>query len=125
MLGVRRFKGTQIDLWQGDITKFATDRSEAAPKAGPSDANADGPRRLWVELLDKSEIQGGRHLAIAITDATTSSTIMNALKDFLNTRSTSKIKRITLVARDMPTYDALQDSLYASFEDLDHDSTPA
>ena len=25
MLGLRRYKGTQIDLWQGDITSFAAD----------------------------------------------------------------------------------------------------
>lgn len=123
MLGVRRFKGTQIDLWQGDITKFATDRSENAPHASPSDPNSDGFRSLWAALLEKAESAGGRHLAVAIAETAASPEIMTALKDFLNRRITSKIKRITLVAANMPTYDVLQDSLFASFEDLDHDST--
>lgn len=125
MLGVRRFKGTQIDLWQGDITKFATDRSEYAPHTGPSDPNSDGLRSLWAALLEDAEVAGGRHLAVAVADVDASPVIMTALKDFLNGRQTSKIKRITLVATNTPTYDMLQDSLFASFEDLDHDSTPA
>jgi hypothetical protein len=125
MLGVRRFKGTQIDLWQGEIKTFATDRSESAPEPSPSgDQHPDGLGLLWLKFLNDAEAQGGRHLAVAIADSDATLAIMNALKNFLNTRSTSKIKRITLVARDMPTYDALQDSLFASFEDLDHDATP-
>lgn len=129
MLGVRRFQGTQIDLWQGDIQKFATDLCEDSPLKHMSPLetqSSDGLHRSWVSLLQRLQLNGGRHLSIAITSELPLQPLMDAIKDFLTHRDPSKhstlIKRITLVADSMSTYDQLQDVLFASFEDLDHDS---
>lgn len=127
MLGVRRFKGTQIDLWQGDIKKFATDLSETSPEVSPSEPkNSDGLRHAWAKLFSRVQAKGGRHLSIAIHENVAETTLMHAIKDFLEGRdlsqTTTPIKRITLVADSMATYDKLQGALFSSFEDLDHDS---
>lgn len=125
MLGVRRFKSIQIDLWQGDITKFAADLSESYPKTSPSDEqDADGLKRIWTKLFKHAQIRGGRHLSINIDRKEDAIPVMNAIKEcFENTDSgdvVKPIKRITLVATSMEIYDHLQEALFSSFEDLDH-----
>lgn len=126
MLGVRRFNSIQIDLWQGDVTKFAADLSEPCPKISPSEKqDPDGLLHAWVLLFKSAQTRGGRHLTVNISEATSAVTIMNAIKECFGVANaalkTIPIKRITLVATSMEIYDGLQEALFSSFEDLDHE----
>lgn len=125
MLGVRRFKGTQIDIWQGDITKFAADLSVSAPRTSPSGGAPDGLRLAWLDVFIGAQKTGGRHVTIDMKAGIPAALAMQAAKDFLETRvipsGAKTIQRITFVASTMPLYDELQESLFATFEDLDHE----
>ena len=114
MLGIRRYAGVAIDLWQGESRLFARDFTAKA--ALPS--LCDGDR------------QNLRHAAIDIADESAPET-MAAVKAFLDGRdhqdgqqsagfaSFDGIKRISFVLPDAARYRAFQEELFRLFPEVD------
>ena len=182
MLGLRRYKRTQIDIWQGDLTKFYVDamvnaaNAELAGGMGVDGAihSAGGPSILeecrkigscqpgfcvvttagnlpakhvihavgpvWVGVKNKeSEILatcyqnilktavglGVRHLSIPAVSTgaygfpkeLAAEIAMKTTRSFIEEESSPLLRRITFVAFDSDSYDAIQEQLFASFPD--------
>lgn len=119
MLGLRRFKKTQIDIWQGDITKFALDIMGAEPSIQTTQGlseNSDGLCDAWFQSL-KSQSAAKKHLGILCSNQNHANAALKATKLFLAAHAESAPRRITFVAPSLDVYDSLQEALFAHFED--------
>ena len=88
MLGLRRYKNIQIDLWQGDITTFATDLAVAAPACDP--ALEVRPASLiekdFCAIFEAADRGLKRHISISVLGHgadLAGVTAFNAVKDFI------------------------------------------
>ncbi|MBM4253233.1 MAG: hypothetical protein FJ146_14785 [Deltaproteobacteria bacterium] len=104
MLGIRRYHGASIDLWQGDSRSFVRDYTARATLASLAEADQLGHRHVVIEGES-----GGASEALA------------TVKAFLtSSRPTPAVKRITFVLTDAVTYNAYQRDLFSLFPDEDH-----
>ncbi len=104
MLGIRRFQGASIDLWQGDIRSFVRDFTARATLASLAEADRLGHRHVVIEG------EGGA-----------SSAALGVVKEFLSAaRATPAVKRVTFVLADAAMYSAYQKELFSLFPDEDH-----
>ena len=119
MLGLRRYKNTQIDLWTGDATQFAVDA--LLPWVATTDDNLH--KQLFSEALDRRV----RHVAIhkLSTDATShvhtmaAQATMQALREFLDGLDSSPraLARVTFITQNLVDYETMQTALFKVFED--------
>ena len=104
MLGIRRYQGVAIDLFQGDIALFAVDVVVSATLAG----------------LLAGESQRARHVAIDTTQPGGSqpAQVLSIVKAFLDgERELPAVRRITLVTSTSEDYANLQGELFRTFAD--------
>ncbi len=109
MLGLRRFRQTQIDLWQGDFKIFASDL--ACTFTSPVELHSS------LKIAQTTHL---RHVSIFSNQSSHVRDIITTLKTFLEQRDTSSHNpsRITIVASGLDIYDELQQLLFATFEDI-------
>ena len=122
MLGLRRYKNIQIDLWQGDITTFATDLAVAAPEVDPAlEARPAALIEKDFRAIFAAADRGlKRHISISVLCPgadLAGVTAFNAVKDFIDLAPPKILRRVTLVASDEKSYDILQRHLFARFPD--------
>ncbi len=104
MLGIRRYRGASIDLWQGDTRSFVRDFTARATLAS----------------LAESDRLGHRHVVIE-GEPGAASEALTVVKEFLlGSRATPTVKRITFVLSDSDVYTAYQQELFSRFPDEDH-----
>lgn len=103
MLGVRRFQGAQLDLFQGELRLFA------------SDVVVDA-RNLQKDLA-AADAAGFRH--VAITAARDAMASMNAVKAYLEGERPGLrgIGRLSFVLVSLDQYYEFQDALFRTFPD--------
>lgn len=105
MLGLRRFNKTQIDLWQGDITKFAVDlRLQGS-------MNHSSNPFVGLRFDEKA-----CHVSVPIEQPQQARPFMHALKQLLE-QHPDWARRVTFVALREEVYEALQAELFLTFED--------
>jgi hypothetical protein len=104
MLGIRRYRGASIDLWQGESRLFVRDFTATATPAGLAEADRLGHRHIVIE-----------------SDALLPAQVLSIVKAYLaGERVPVAIKRITVVVPDADTYHAFQDELFGLFPDEDN-----
>lgn len=104
MLGIRRYRGTSIDLWQGDTRSFVRDFTVRATLASLAEADRLGHRHVVIE-----------------GEADAASEALAVVKEFLlGSRTTPAVKRITFVLSTADVYTAYQQELFSRFPDEDH-----
>lgn len=120
MLGLRRYKETQIDIWQGDYLKFAVDFSlPVDTQSDASDTTNQAPDFFLLGLANLKPLAGQRfHVSHLVTHVKDAAGLMAATRTFLDqTASQPKLRRITFIAPNTPIYDSLQEALFSTFED--------
>lgn len=122
MLGLRRYKNIQIDLWQGDVTTFAVDLAVAAPRFDPAVEvrPASAIEQDFRAIFEKADQQLKRHLSVSVLSHgadLAGVTAFNAIKDFIDATPPKVLRRVTFVASDEKSYDLLQHHLFARFPD--------
>ena len=109
MLGLRRYRQIQIDIWQGDIAKFSVDLA--------SDVSAT----TWsaqFEGLRKRIAPGGKfHVSFLVASESLAVSALQSVKKLLDEIPSEMLRRITFVAPNNSIYGALQESLFSTFED--------
>jgi hypothetical protein len=117
LLGLRRYRGTQIDLWQGDPASFYADAHVTL---------GDAIAKAFVEATGL----GVRHVAFTLSSSQSAGlpqdqiakSLFQALKAYLDTRGQQSPTRVTFIAKDGEEYYLLQSKLFAEFPDeLDED----
>ena len=104
MLGIRRYCGASIDLWQGESRLFVRDFTATATPAGLAEADRLGHRHVVIEGDDLSPTE-----------------VLGIVKSYLaGERVLVSIKRITFVVSDTARYQAFQDELFGLFPDEDN-----
>ncbi len=119
MLGLRRYKNIQIDLWQGDIKTFATDRTVDVSAVNQSLAPED-LKKTYCGFFETSDFQKLRHISVPVSGtalAVAAETAFQAIKDFIDYAAPKVLRRVTFVAADDKIYDVLQQHLFARFPD--------
>jgi hypothetical protein len=102
MLGIRRFQGVALDLFQGEPRLFHCDQMLHAADITTELAAADALSR--------------RHVAIA--DATDPEQVFHDVKVYLEgERSHRGIERLTLVLASLEQYYEFQDVMFRTFPD--------
>ena len=90
MLGVRRFKGVQIDLWCGDTQHF---------------------------VFDTDKLEPNKHVAIKC-QTTDYSAMLETLRQTLSETPLEKLpRRITLITNELEEYRKLQTIFFEKFTD--------
>lgn len=103
MLGIRRFKGVAIDLFQGDLRLFACDAVIDAHHLKDQLAGADA--------------QGKRH--VAITAASDADADLRSVQVYLEGERPKArgLQRISFVLHSVDQYYEFQDALFRTFPD--------
>lgn len=112
MLGIRKFMGTAIDLWQGDIACFVCDAVTVIPK------NADDAAcgAVLSEGMASAEESGLRHVAVVIATPVMARATMALTRRFLEQRGLAgSVRRITFVLADSAGYEAFQGEMFREF----------
>jgi len=129
LLGIRKHLGASIDLWQGDLTQFVCDASYGshAGSFGASVRDKGAVAAILVGYIRAAENLGVRHVAIDVQDllkegiplALVAESAMVASRQFLETRESAAVKRMTFVLGDGVSYAAFQQALFLEYpEDL-------
>jgi len=124
MLGLRRFLGNQIDIWQGDPKLFALDFFWTSPQTPYDD-------HLWREQIEAFFQTKVRHGGVFVNTLSSdvSESMMRITKESmsaeaqLNSAAPQTPRRLTFIAADLPIYRALQEALFNVFEDEPDDTT--
>ena len=104
MLGIRRYGGAAIDLFQGELALFAVDLVVPPTLAGLQSGDRQRARHVAVDAAQLGE-QGQQ-------------AVMTLLKAFLSEpRQEATVRRITLVTPNGDAYAALQEELFRTFPD--------
>lgn len=125
MLGVRRFQGHQIDIWQGNPREFHVDFLFECTHFNETD------------LVNAITSQSGRHIGVFFNVTRhnpqsdidkTATELFAAIKAMFQQNSkslqrpaglqASNRRRITVIADSDRVYDGLQKALFETFEDL-------
>ena len=124
MLGLRRYKNIQVDLWQGDIMTFATDATVTLPDFGPSRVfsapEVEDLAKKIRGLFETSDLQLKRHISVPVQASSVelaAEAAFKAIKNFVDTASPNVLRRVTFVASDEKIYAVLQHHLFARFPD--------
>jgi hypothetical protein len=117
MLGLRIYRNTQVDLWQGEADKFVVDHLGMN-----SSSSSDISDEYWDKLFKDGQASGGRHFGMVIYKHDDAAAVMARLKAFLDERplaqrSVSVMSRMTFIASNEAIYDALQKALFATFQE--------
>lgn len=140
MLGLRHFHGYAIDLWQGDVGRFATDilaqfqgqdtvvlsaEGIGSPCSLVQELDAQSPELAYHALLASALVQAGRHLTIALNFAEVDEYFLagqakaafSAVKMVLGQTSVDRValRRITMAAPNGQVYSAFQQEFFAAF----------
>ena len=103
MLGIRRYQGVAIDLWQGESSRFDRDITVEATLSSLSHADGLGKRHAVIEADEESPSEA-----------------LATVKAFLSEpRAAGGIRRITLVLPDGERYTAFQKVLFSLFPEED------
>ena len=120
MLGIRKFNGVAIDLFQGDITTFSCDLEFVGKDGSTTKATCESALAGIIE-------SSGRHLAIALFLPARSSpdkeakAAMETVKGFLEKEKDKRsFRRITFVLESGEFYRSFQDALFSTFPEEDH-----
>ena len=103
MLGIRRFKGVAIDLFQGDLTLFSCDAVLDAARLGPELAGADSSSK--------------RHVAVA--NALDPEAAFRGVKSYFEGERAAPrgVQRLSFVLSSLDQYYEFQDVLFRTFPD--------
>ncbi len=119
MLGIRKFNGVAIDLYQGDISTFSCD-SEFVGKDGNT------IKSTCESALHEVLASNGRHLAVTPFLTARSSIdkesigAMETVKSFLqNLKDRGGLRRVTFVLGSGEHYRSFQDALFSTFPEKD------
>ncbi|MCX6116810.1 MAG: hypothetical protein NT027_04665 [Proteobacteria bacterium] len=114
MLGLRRYRQTQIDLWQGRHEQFAVDLS----------FTFQTPADLF-QKLDSCRTQFLRHASIICKSTDEANLVIDTLNDYLTKNHPADLhaaavnpRRVTVIAPSSDIYDALQQNLFSRFLDI-------
>ena len=145
MLGIRRYKGASIDLWQGDQTLFACDVAVVLdPKkdvgaieslrpggaaglclslgSGGGFGEAD-LSRAYADCFNLAEQEAARHIVfpelVPMGIADGSEFGLRTVKQILEQSALEHVSRITFVLADLGTYDRYQSALFVTFPEDD------
>jgi hypothetical protein len=114
MLGIRRYAGVAIDLWQGESRLFARDFTAKAALPSLHDGDRQNLRHAAIDIVDESAPEA-----------------MATVKAFLDGRDHHDgqqpagfarfggIKRISFVLPDAARYRAFQEELFRLFPEED------
>ena len=111
MLGIRRYAGVAIDLWQGESRLFARDFTAKAALPSLGDGDRQNLRHVAIDIVDESAPEA-----------------MATVKAFLDGRGHQDgqrpsgfvgIKRISFVLPDTARYRAFQEELFRLFPEED------
>lgn len=111
MLGIRHYKKTAVDLWQGDSRFFVSDFAIAVP---PEWARAD-----FAAGLAKAPARSHVVLTFSGNLANEPQRIMGFLKDTLDQEEGARLRRITFVLNSLEQYQGYQQALFAVFPDFE------
>jgi hypothetical protein len=101
MLGIRRFGGVAIDLFQGELRLFACDAVLDGASIG--------------EGLAAADVAGSRH--VAIVGGKDPEAALGAVDRYLRGERPGAVARITFVLSSVPQYYEFQESLFRLFPD--------
>lgn len=103
MLGIRHCQDVAIDLWQGDIAQFVNDVAV--------------PLTTVAALIQAGEDKRARHAAVDVskTAVSGSAKMFAELRDLLNKKQPTSLRRITFVLPDLEAYYAFQEAMFAAF----------
>ena len=105
MLGLRHFKQTAIDLWQGEAKDFAADLTILVETWKP-------------KYLEDFAISGKRHMSLIIADRSIEpAALFDQLKNFIDHGGKNNLvgRRISLILASLEAYDAFQEALFRIF----------
>jgi hypothetical protein len=115
LLGIRKFNGVAIDLFQGDISTFSCDHEFVAHEGGSIAG-------VCETALKEIVASNGRHLAVSVILTEQSGldaaaiAAMNAVKRFLgNLNDRRGLRRLTFVLTSGDGYRAFQNALFTTF----------
>ncbi len=113
MLGIRRFGTTQIDLWQGDPSKFSVDLSWPSLMGLGQDFSC-------LQTLQEASKKERRHVSLLCQEESKVEEMLETVSSFLTAKpSTQKFPgRITIITPSSSIYDALQTKLFSTFKDI-------
>ncbi len=109
MLGIRKYRGAAIDLWQGNPEEFACDLISDEVAGGLSSAAVNRYRHLALALKLKDDPSPLQSLAMQA---------MDEIKNFLESNNHADDKfpqRITLILNSSLQYDTFQTKLFETF----------
>jgi hypothetical protein len=110
MLGIRKHRGAQIDLHLGDPGRFACDLVAHLGDVGVATA------------LQEAEKQGARHLVLAPAAAAGQAQAKETfatLREFLDARTTTVIRRVTVALASHAQYDAYGEAMVQTFPEAE------
>ena len=117
MLGLRHYRKTAVDLWQGDAAEFVCDGRfvlDAADFVGQLATMLKQFPRGHVTLTSLGS-------SAELTDEG-SCKLMQQLKNFLDVHDPSAMRRITFVLHTLAVYKVFQEQLFAIFPEPDEDT---
>jgi hypothetical protein len=107
MLGLRRYRGVQIDLFQGTPATFASDLGIALSGGAPDP----------VSLLTES---ARRHVAFWVAPEVGPDPPLAAMRAFLDReRPPTHLRRVTFVLSTLEHYHSFQESLFRLYPEPD------
>ncbi len=107
MLGLRRYQGVQVDLWQGELERFVHDASIVFDQR--SDLELARYPQGHVVLVPSKSVTWDARLCLEF---------MERLKGELNPTGARLPRRLTLVLCDLEQYRTFQKALFSSFPDV-------
>lgn len=101
MLGIRRYKKKNFDLWAGDPKDFHTDFQISA-----EDSNLEAQ-------ISSQKI---RHLALTLQESSLCKNVFEHLKSLVDqAKIPEEVKRITFIAPTVEFYEKAQEDLFQTF----------
>ena len=120
MLGIRRYAGVAIDLWQGESRLFARDFTAKAALPSLRDGDRQNLRHAAIDIVDESAPEAMATVKAFLDGRAHQGGQQSAgFSGFSSFASFDGIKRISFVLPDAARYRAFQEELFRLFPEVD------
>lgn len=114
MLGLRHYRNTAVDLWQGEAADFVCDGRFVL-----DGADFGGQLATVLEQFPRGHVTLTTLGSPAEMTEEGASKLMQHLKSFLDAQSPGAMRRLTFVLHTLPLYKVFQEQLFATFPEPD------